>query len=515
METKLLLLKAISLVYYASFAKESGLPYYEGLVDKVLGYVEIPENLSMVDREHSIVVKLRSLALWVSKIPAGTMLPHAELMNRIRIACGDNDRVFGLYSTSLLVIDDEEPAVDRAKELVKELTQFVAIEDMVNLLRQSSRRISFERDKIEDVSTWRTELCTRLQDLPLEGQRRVSSISRCVNLADLDDVAEVFEIAEKATDPRGMLSTHLKALNRMVAQGPHQGIRRGDYFNVSAAPNNNKSGTLIDIFVAMCLFNKPCFFTTAVKALHVFISIEDPIEVVFQKIYIILKQIETELPVKTEGISYRYMAEYVNERLRSNGFEVAIMQFPRNGRVDDLIADLRQFIDDGYEIHSVGLDYPYLLGNEGIPAIVAGDEVPNKISHIRGWCNPKLIAVYAAHQLSTEGRALARMYPIEYIQQLSGKGYFEGSKKTDNPFDISIFVAKAVVNDKVYMQFQWDKRRGIGATPEAHKYFAVEFQPQPMYGLPYDADKDYDVSFAKIGARKANGEAGGEWDDFQ
>ncbi len=516
METKLLLLKVISYLYYGSYVSAEQISRDDGLLEKVLNYIEIPDNPSVIERDHNIILRIRHQALWFSKLPVGMKIEFDDLMTRIRVATGDNDRVYEMFTRNILPVDDSEAALSRSKELLRELVQFVAVEDMVALLRQSSRKIAFERDKIEDLGVWKQELMSKLDLIPIEGMRKISSISRCIKLEDIDHLTEVFELAEKAIDPKGMLMLHLKALNRMTAQGELLGVRRGDYLNVTAAPNNNKSGTLLDIFMAMCLFNEPCYMynENAKAPLHVFVTIEDPVEVVIQKAYRILKQIEMGLPVNTDGISHREMAEFVSEKLRARGFEIRFLQFPRNGNVESLIADIQGFIDEGYEVHSVGIDYTYLIGKEGIPAVFAGDETPNLIAHIRAYTNPRLIFTYSAHQLSTEGRALARMYPIEYIQQLSGKGYFEGSKKTDNPFDVSLFVAKAVVNDQVWMQFQWDKRRGLGATSEKDKYFAVKFLPYPMIGIPYDQDKDHDISYPKIGARNANGAVGQNWDDF-
>lgn len=516
MDTKLLLLKTISFVYYSSHIKEPSYIRDDAMVERVLNFIEVPEGLTVTDREHNIILKLRQLAMWLSKTPMGMEVSYDDVMTRARVAVGDNDRVYEMFDRNIKPVDDSEAASAKAKELTKELVQFVAVEDMVALLRQSSHKIAFGRDKIEDLSLWRLELVTKIEALPIEGMRKVSSISRCIKLEDLDQMEELFEMAEKAIDPNGMLKLHLKALNRMTAQGEYQGVRRGDYFNVSAAPNNNKSGTLIDMFIGLCLFNNPCFLLNpnAKSGVHAFITLEDPVETVVQKIYRILKQRETNLPVSTDGVSYREMAEFVSAALRINGFDIRFFAFPRNGHVESLLADLERIVEDGHELHSVGIDYTYLISKEGIPAVFAGDETPNLIAHIRAWTNPRLIFTYSAHQLSTEGRALARMYPIEYIQQLSGKGYFEGSKKTDNPFDISIFVAKAVVNDRVWMQFQWDKRRGLGATAEKDKYFAYPFHPYPMIGIPYDMDLDVDMSYPKIGARNANGESGGQWDDF-
>jgi len=112
METKLLLLKLITLIYYRSYVKEH-VQFAEGLVERALDFIAVPDTMPAGDREHNIVVKLRSLVVWLSKMHDSSIIPHDDLMTRIRIAVGDNDRVYELFQRSVLPVDDHEPAINR------------------------------------------------------------------------------------------------------------------------------------------------------------------------------------------------------------------------------------------------------------------------------------------------------------------------------------------------------------------------------------------------------------------
>lgn len=511
METKLLLLKAISVVYYASYS-ERGTDGVPTLTAKVMEHLNLTDDPLESNRDRSSLLKLRSILVWMNGRGISEAYDLNDLMARVRIACGDNDRLYDLFCTGLLLVDDPDAAKDKLDQITGELYEYIAIEELTELLRKSSRKVAYDRSTIDDVGRYRDELIIKLQSLPLNGKRKAANIARSIDISDVTSMAEVFHLAQTAIDPRAILTLPFKAANRMT--GEQGGGRRGEWSNVSALPGQNKSGQLLDTFVSMCIFNDPVLFDEEKKPLHVYTTIEDKLELVFQKLYVLLLQHEHGLPVVIRGVDPVQMATYVYDRLSARGWNVRINEFPNGGDSNHYIAMLEDYEEEGYEIVSAGCDYVNLIGKQGIPVMVAGDEVQLLHRKLRAWSSVHNIYHYTAHQLSTDAKTLARQFPEDYLKKLPGKGYYEGCKKLDTEFDYEYIIAKTVSNGHTWQEVAWAKHRKLGATPECDKYFALKFLEQPMLGFKYDVELDIDLSYKKVGARNTNSEGGSDWRDF-
>lgn len=498
MEVKLRLAKAIGVAYYASHSGQGSQDSVITLLDKILNHLKLPEDKGS-ERERSSLIKARSVILWMKG--RGVELPFDlnDLMARLRAAVGEDDRLYDLFNRTLLLVDDPDAAKDKVKEISSELHEFIAIEELENLLRRASRQLGFDREKIEDVRAFREELVLKIQSLPFENRAGAGSAFRCLDISDLSTVRDVYHKAQVAVDPRSILKLAFKAKNRMT--GSQMGARRGEYSNVSALPGQNKSGNLLDDFVAMNIFNTPVLFNPDLKPLNIYVTIEDKLELVMEKLYVLLNQHEFGLPVVVSAVTPEEMAEYVHKRLSINGHHVRIMELPGGTSSDAFLDELRAFQDEGFEIISLGLDYTNLIGKQGIPAQVAGDETQLLVRKIRSWTSPNDIYTYSAHQLSTDAKTLARQFPDDYLKRLQGKGYYEGCKKLDTEFDYEYMVAKTKHSGQWWGEFNWCKHRKVGTTLEQDKYFCMRFLDYPMLGFKYDIDLEEDLSYSRVGGR--------------
>lgn len=510
MEIKLLLTKAISAIYYASHAGSHNPETLQNLIERTMEHLQLKEDPLETNRERSALLKVRGVLVWMNQKGADHPYDLNDLMARLRVAAGDNDRLYDLFCKCLLQVDDADAARDKVKEISTELTNFAAVEEYAKLLKTSSWQASF--GKVEDSAHHRDELVSKLQALPLGGQRKGISKARRISLDDTQSMGEVYRVAQKSIDPRAILQLPFKAANRMTGQG---GARRGEWSNVSALPGMNKSGQLLDTFISMCIFNKPVLFDETKIPLNVYVTIEDKLELVFQKLYVLLKQHEYGLPVIVRDMEFEEMASYVKEKLQANGHKVEFVEFPIGDSSDTYIDILREYQDEGYEIISVGCDYVNLIGKQGIPVQVAGDEVQGVHRKIRGFTAPANIYHYTAHQLSTDAKTMARNFPEDYIRKLPGKGYYEGCKKLDTEFDYEYMVAKTVKGGDTWQEVCWAKHRKMGSTPEEDKYFALKFLPQGMIGFKYDLELEGDLSYKKVGSNANAGEGGYDWRSFE
>lgn len=513
MEIKLLLAKAISAVYYASYVPnydEDGLTI---MLERALEHIAVVDDPMQSNREHSQILKVRGLLIWMKQKGISHPFDLNDLMMRVRLSCGDNDRLYDLFCKTLLLVEDPDAAEEKVKEASNELYDFIGVEELFDLLKRSSHRVGFNRDKIENLSRYRDELILKLQELPLAGKKRAISATRSIDIDDVDSLEQVYELAQSAIDPEHILTLPLKAKNRMF--GEQMGARRGEWANTSALPGNNKSGDMLDDFISFCIFNTPKLIDATKKPMHVFATLEDKPELILQKLYTSLKQHETgyEVPIKTKGVPPREMAQYVKARLMANGWNIRIFDYTSGASPFDFVEDLKQLQKEGYEIFTAGVDYPHLFDKSDIVASVAGEEVQLCVRIIRRFTSPNNIYGYAVHQLSTQAKELARNYP-DYIKRLPGLGYYESCKKYETEFDFAKLIAKTMHNGEAWQEYQWEKHRKVGSTDEADKYFATKFLPYPMMGVKYDIDRDEDTSFKKIGGRVTAGEAGNDWTDF-
>lgn len=513
MEIKLLLAKAISAIYYSSYTEQSDPETITTLIDRTLEHVTISDDVLQSNREHTAVLKVRGVLVWMKGKGSTNPYDLSDLMSRLRIACGDNDRLYDLFTKTLLVVDDPDAAYDRVNSVSSELYDFIANEELVKLLRNASHRVGYNREKIADIDRFRQELILKLQDLPLAGKRRAVSATRCIDISDIENLTQVFDLAQSAIDPESILKFPIKAANRMT--GEQGGARRGEWDNVSALSGQNKSGNMLDKLISFCIYNTPKLINPKLKPLHVYATLEDKPELLVQKLYILLMQEEHGLPCKTVGVPASEMSNYVMERLSRNGWHVKILDYTEGAEVLDFVDDMKGFQKEGYEIFSAGCDYPNLFDKTNIVASVAGEEIQLTHRFIRKFTSPNNIYGYACHQLSTQAKELARQQPNDYIKKLPGMGYYEGCKKLDTEFDYETFVAKTIHNGQAWQEVQWGKHRKIGGTPEEDKYYALKFLPYPMMGVKYDLMLEEDLSFKKVGGRVVAGGAGHDWTDFE
>lgn len=499
MEIKLLLLKAISYCYYRSHSTAGVTPSSKVLVENIIKYSNVPIDEDSLSRERNHLAKLSSLLKWMSRNDDQYVYDTTDLMSRIRVAVGDNDRLYELFLQNILTTD-KEAADNRTNDIAAELTLYTATQEFARLLSEASRAVNYNSDTIEDISAWRANLMSKVEALPLDGHRRINTLARMVDVSNVDEVADIFEAAQAHIDPDMILPFPYQGLNDFT--GPQQGLRRGDWSLHCALTGRNKTGILIDTFCGWSVLKKPVPMDDSKKPTLVYVTIEDKIEVVFQKFYTVLKQYDTGEPVKVVGVPFKEMAEYVKERMSRNGWELIIFEFPVGGHSEDYLNMFRELEDHGHEVIGVACDYVNLIGKQGIPAVVAGDEIKYLHRKLRGYFAPKAITHMTVHQLGPKAKEAFRIDPVDYIRKIPGQGTFEGCSSLDTEADFIFYLDKVQHGKTWWQQVQWEKHRRIGTLPDHLKYFAMKFQPFPMMGSKWDIFDEKPGIYDKVGAIK-------------
>lgn len=499
MEIKLLILKGISFAYYRSYSTLGVTPSSQTLLTKVIKYSEVVFDENSLSRERNHLAKLHSLLKWMHNNDESYKYEITDLMSRIRIACGDNDRLYELFIQNILTTDSEA-ADNKVKSITEELTKEVARKELHEVMSKAWGDLRVNDGMGIDLSGWRTNFMSRLESLPLEGIRRMSTLGRMIDLSNEDDVAEVYEAAQAHIDPKMILPFPYQGLNDFT--GPQQGLRRGDWSVHGALTGRNKTGVLIDTFCGWTLLKDPHLIEEGKKPTLVYVTIEDKVEEVFQKFYTVLKQFDHGLPVKITGVPHTEMAEYVKERMTRRGWNIYVFEFPVGGHNEEYLQIFRDLEDSGHEIIGVACDYVNLIGKQGIPSVVAGDEIKYLHRKLRGYFAPKAITHMTVHQLGPKAREAFRVDPVDYIRRLPGQGTFEGCGSLETEADFIFYLDKVQHGKIHWQQFQFDKHRRIGNLPDHLRYFAMKFLPFPMLNCKWDVLDDKPSNYDKVGATR-------------
>jgi hypothetical protein len=302
------------------------------------------------------------------------------------------------------------------------------------------------------------------------------------------------------------------AANNMM--GEVMAMRRGEFHLWNALPHNYKSGWLMDIFVGACLFNDPFVFDETKKGCIALFSSEDDAPVIMQKLYTILKQIETGCAVKVKQIDIEEATDYVCEKLTARGWEIEIHRVrPSLFTYQKYLATLEDMNSRGLEVALVVCDYLSMFNKDGCNNASTGDDIQDLFRRVREYATAKKILHITAHQLSTQAKEEKRINGDKFIHLMPGKGYYEGCKKLDTEVDFEGYLNKVVVNNGTFLEVLWGKHRKVGPTMEKAKYFVLKFLEYPMYGLAYDFGGE-DTSYKVVGGKPNSQGGGAAWDDL-
>lgn len=512
MDIKLLLLKSISTLYYFSRAESTGSDLVKNTITTVVDNMDINYDPTDISKERKSLADLKLLIERLLNRSIAEPIETEDLVSRIEIACDEDVRTIDLFKRNIVEIDDKEENNSKYRKALGELQDWLSEEKLVSILRSASRDVSFDRSSIKDLNAFKMKLIDSLNGVKVDNKATTSDPS-IIDMSDIGKLEEVFKKAEQLVSEGGILKFPYKGMNRMF--GENDGGRRGEYIAVHALAGHNKTGTLLDIFISMCLFNTPQLLDPEKKPLHVYFTIEDPVTEIVRKIFVMLRQHEDGLPVDMRGVTYQEQAKYVSEKLAEKGFHVKIVDFENGGSPFKYLNYLENFIEEGYEIISVGCDYVNLLDREAVGKNNIADNTKGLHRIISDWTKPRDIFHYTAGQLSADARTLMRLYPEEFITRLTDQGYYENCKSLSTEFDMEFFIYKRIHNGVTWQEFQWGKHRKLGATHESDKHFAMKYYPVGMIGYPWDVDKEgVDYSYKKVGNRNTQGDSSPEWSDF-
>jgi len=521
MDIKLFLVKAITLIYQESqlISIEQGKSTtVKPLIEDSLKFIKLPDTEADDGLERNVLVNLRTTLLYLLQLPQNEQVDQIDLLQRLKLNLRGDDSTYTALTTS--IIEYDETGTDKLRRTInagkRELRTFVSREKAKSILRQASQKIHFRSSEIQDLDGFVKSTMSELKDLDMgsEDVKTDPAFIGSVDFTERGTVLKAFAEMKSVLSTAGVIKAPWKAMNEMWSD--NDGIRRGETHLWNALPHNYKSGLLTDIFVGGALFNKPFLFDERKKPAMVLISTEDDLSIIMKKIYTILKQRETNYTaaVITRTISEEEATDYVIQQLGATGWKVFIHRVrPSLFSVDKYITTMEQYKAEGYEVALVVADYLAMFNKSGRRAENKGDDIQDLFRATREYNAAELIAFVTAHQLSTDAKREKRVNPDNFLQQLPGKGYYEGCSKIDTEVDFEGYTNKRTVVNGSFQEFLWGKHRGV-VPSEEKKYFVLRYLDAPLYGLRYDYDLEENLSYKVVGGKPNSAGGGTEWFDL-
>lgn len=471
MDSKLVLLKLISLIYCETILTNKA-KRYDNLAIDLIDRLKLPKFLGDSDMGRSIIISLREFVLWLIEIEKADV-DRTEVIQRLRIIAGD-DRATCDYIKTMLMYDDlsEEEIEEKCQRLEREVKAFlmkIAVKDIID---KAYRNLTYDEKHINV----RQLIHNTIADLEVySGTWSEEEAGFVMNLMNMSDISSVKSVLEKARDGnsgtgRG-LKTGYQALNRML--GDENEFRRGMMCVVGGTTHSYKSGLCHDIFRQFCIYNDPVLNDPTKKPLLIYASCENEAAQDILRMYVALVENETRQAVDISTIDIDEASLYVAKRLQERGWNVVMLRIdPTDFKVQDLFTLVLRYEEAGYEVVSIVWDYLALINKKDLaPGGFGGEDIRMLFQTVRTFMAARDILFITPHQLSQDSVMLKRAGSTNFLQELVGKNYWDGSKRLANEVDLEIYVDIQVKDNRSFLGVARGKHRKVKQTPKRDLMF--------------------------------------------
>lgn len=473
MDTKLLLVKAITLLYRES---QLGKRDSNELIKGILTAIKLPESVVETDRGRDVIVSLRNTAYWMCEQPESISYDRSTFLQRIRVACSDD---LILYEAVAMGTEDaeEEKLRNEAEEHRRDLQGHIRQQSVTEILKKASSTAMFNEGSI-NWSSYVADVMEMLEPFKHDASAVLTVDEDDIMFGDVEKMTALVEEAFRANMTEGVMIPGYQGLQRML--GEHRGFRRGDMTVLGALQHNFKSGMLRSVFVTTALFNKPFMKDPNKKPMLMYVSLEDKISDALMWMFKYIKENREGVAINPADFTAEYIVEYTSAALREQGYEINMKYCnPSSFTYRDLEERVEKFEAMGYEIHMLAVDYLALMSKEGLPTGGAtGQDIRELFRRTRNLAASKSIHVFTPHQLSTEAKMLTRENPNQatFVSDIANKGYYDGCKTLDQEVDLELYIHIVESDGKYYLTMARGKHRGLmNQTDPKDKYCALPF----------------------------------------
>lgn len=423
------------------------------------------------DRVRDTVKELKIIIKGLIDLTEDTPLHKKELMNKVKLAVAGEEYIVEVLDDVLVELTEPQEINKETVRLRKQINEYRRQVDTIAAIKKAGTDIEFRKADARGVAV---ELLDKLNTMVNAAGVAVDGMVQSMSLKDKGKLADVIKKGKETSSSSGIMRTGWRGLNRMT--GEQDGIRRGDLVCFGALQHNFKSGTLLTVAKQIALYNDPFMIDPTKKPLIIHISLENNVEDNVLLLYRSLIENETGKAVSTQSINVEDAAEYIEKRMSESGYHIEMLRVePGAFGIRSFIDTLENFRADGYEIHLVAVDYMNLMGKQGCHGGNDATMIRDLFRKARAYCNPKLITILTAHQLSPEAKYLLRQGCSNFVQEIAGKGYWDSCKSIDQEFDLEVIQHIEIIDGVSYLTFARGKHRKSDITPIAAHYYVQPF----------------------------------------
>lgn len=488
MDTKLLLIKAITLLFLQGELSERGNDErINNIIDKVLEAVKPAERSITTDFGHDTITQLRDTLVWMKTHDTGFSYDTEALKQRFILITQDENYLYKALCSMFSSVGRPDEMIEATlRTHLMDINAALNKNAITSVIKDIYRKLQFNPETV-DWGNLDQDIQQSLAQYVGGSSTYTSalehnSVVHAVDFGDIDSINTALEMSKDELSSDGVIRTPFKGVNRML--GRHGGFRRGEQACVSALQHKYKSGMLMDLFLGTALFNTPYMRDPSKKPLNLRLSFENSVQVDMANLYERLWEMENNVRADMTKVDTQEASNYVNERLKQGGYENRLVHIdPSDYTYLDLFNLIEDFESQGYEIHMVTCDYLNMISKRGCNIGPHGEDIRDLFRRVRNFFNKKGITFITAHQLSTQAKDLLREGQNNFVQRIAGQGYYDGCKRIDQELDLEIYIHIVEVNGEKYLTIQRGKHRGV-RTPQSDQYTVYKFDE--ISGLPFD-----------------------------
>lgn len=480
MDNKVLLAKCLTLLYRESLLKDRVENSVE-VVRTVLSDIKVMEVSIGINTEKEVVLALKDTILEMCGQPQDHTYSIGDLLQRVRINCGHDEKLCEAIGQSLKESDklDEKQIKHSIVTTRQSISNHYRTQKISTLLRKASGAFTYELDSIKDVNQYIAELTTELEALTIQTSAKDPAVMEEIDIHDETKLQQVFEAAKD----NGSSSRIYKVLWDGLTEMTQGGFRAGETSTFSALPHKYKTGTGLTVFGQIARANEPKTQDPTKKPLLLRISFEDSLMSNLQFLYQQLKFTETGEDVEINNIDTEVMASYVKEKLQATGFTIKMLRVdPTQWTYKSVFNKILDLEAQGYVVEVLMLDYMALLPTTGcINTGPSGTDLRDMLRRFRNLAASKGFAFLTPHQVSAEAKNMLRggIPEANFLKEIAEKGYYAGSKQLDQEIDLDLYVHLFKQNKETYLAVQRGKHRLPTVISDEKKSFYMKF-PKKM-----------------------------------
>ena len=494
LDPKLLLARSITLLYREANLKSQGDTSLE-MVKEIVKDIVVGDNSIGISEDKKIITSLKKTAAWMCENTTDGF-NKKDLMQEIKIACESDTNLFSAFEEALDANYSEEELKKSVLTLRKQLSDHFREKKISEMFRKASADINFNRDKIENLSTYVQEFLTSVEPYSYENKIKDPAVLASIDFGNKEEVRKTYSLLRKEAGVTRVYKTGFKGLNEMFDGGLHA---KETSMNLSL-PHNYKTGLSLTLFSQVLRYNIPKTQDPKKIPCMVRISFEDELEENLKFLFIQMRYTETREFVKIEDYDEDFITEYVSSRLEANGWRVFMKRVdPTQWTYKDITNYVVDLESQGFSVEGLWLDYMGLVPTTGCIQGNAGEALRDMLRRLRNFAAARGALFHTPHQLSTEAKGLLRgiTTPAMFVKDVAEKGYAAGSKQLDHELDLEFYHHKFQHGKDWYLGIQRGKHRSHMIFDE--KKFCILPFPSNLMPIPDDINDDSPI-LRRVGA---------------